>query len=128
MEDLRLLQAYHWPGNVRELGAVIDRAAILGDGKRLEIAAALGLSNLGAVPTSQGGVPVPRLGPAPSRSSVAPLAEAMRQHIAAALKVTQGRIEGPRGAAAMLQINPHTLRARMRKLGLDWSSFRSLGE
>src|SRR5690606_29630041 len=41
-EDLNLLLAYDWPGNVRELAAVIDRAAILGNGKRLEVAAALG--------------------------------------------------------------------------------------
>jgi hydrogenase-4 transcriptional activator len=39
-----LLCGYDWPGNIRELGAVIDRAAILGDGQGLEIAAALGLS------------------------------------------------------------------------------------
>lgn len=42
-EDIQLLQDYRWPGNIRELGAVIDRAAILGDGKSLEVAAALGV-------------------------------------------------------------------------------------
>ena len=41
--DIALLQAYDWPGNIRELGAVIDRAAILGDGHSLELAAALGV-------------------------------------------------------------------------------------
>src|SRR5699024_4724250 len=41
--DLQLLADYQWPGNVRELGAVIDRAAILGDGRRLEVAKALGV-------------------------------------------------------------------------------------
>ena len=30
--DFELLQTYEWPGNIRELGAVIDRAAILGNG------------------------------------------------------------------------------------------------
>ena len=42
-EDLALLTSYPWPGNVRELATVIDRAAILGDGKRLEVAKALGV-------------------------------------------------------------------------------------
>ena len=42
--DIELLQGYDWPGNIRELGAVIDRAAILGDGRSLELAAALGVS------------------------------------------------------------------------------------
>ncbi len=40
--DLLLLSSYHWPGNVRELAAVLDRAAILGDGHGLEVATALG--------------------------------------------------------------------------------------
>jgi transcriptional regulator with GAF, ATPase, and Fis domain len=56
------------------------------------------------------------------------LDEAMKQHIEAALTVTKGRIEGSRGAAAALKINPHTLRARMRKLGIDWNRFRLDGE
>src|SRR6476661_10820407 len=41
--DIELLKSYDWPGNIRELGAVIDRAAILGDGHSLEFAAALGV-------------------------------------------------------------------------------------
>ncbi len=40
--DVELLSAYSWPGNVHELAAVIERAAILGSGRRLEIAKALG--------------------------------------------------------------------------------------
>jgi transcriptional regulator with GAF, ATPase, and Fis domain len=48
----------------------------------------------------------------------------MRQHIEEALVRTHARIEGPDGAAALLAINPHTLRARMRKLGIDWRRFR----
>ena len=31
---------------------------------------------------------------------------------------------GSRGAGRLLGINPHTLRARMRKLGIDWGRFR----
>jgi transcriptional regulator with GAF, ATPase, and Fis domain len=53
-----------------------------------------------------------------------PLDAAMRRHIEAALARSHGRIEGPFGAAAALGINPHTLRARMRKLGIDWRAFR----
>jgi transcriptional regulator with GAF, ATPase, and Fis domain len=48
----------------------------------------------------------------------------MRGHIEAALRATRGRIEGARGAAALLGINPHTLRARMRKLGVEWAKYR----
>ena len=48
----------------------------------------------------------------------------MITHIERALSATHGRIEGPFGAARVLGINPHTLRARMRKLGIEWSRFR----
>jgi len=54
------------------------------------------------------------------------LDEAQAAHIARALERTRGRIEGPDGAAALLGINPHTLRGRMRKLGVDWARFRDL--
>ena len=121
-EDINLLVSYPWPGNVRELAAVIERAAILGDGKRLDVAQALGgvarqLPDQAAEPTS----PLPQ--PQPN-GEFATLDTTMARHIEAALLRTHGRIEGPYGAAALLQINPHTLRARMRKLGLDWKRFR----
>ena len=40
------------------------------------------------------------------------------------LTATEGRIEGRHGAARLLAINPHTLRSRMRRLGVDWRRFR----
>ena len=123
-EDLQLLLTYPWPGNIRELSTVIDRAAILGNGRRLEIAHALG----GAAPQSAGlkksALPGQVTDLVPSR--ILSLDAAMKQHIEMALSSTCGRIEGRRGAAFLLKINPHTLRARMRKLGIDWSQFREL--
>jgi transcriptional regulator with GAF, ATPase, and Fis domain len=126
--DIELLRAYNWPGNVRELSAVIERAAILGDGKRLEVAKALGSSAPSAPPRS-----APPAAPAEPARAEAPLANAgkiasldgaMKAHIERALTAAHGRIEGPFGAAKQLGINPHTLRARMRKLQIDWSRFR----
>ena len=52
------------------------------------------------------------------------LDEAMKAHIEEALRRSHGAVEGKRGAAAWLAINPYTLRARMRKLGIDWTLFR----
>ena len=122
-EDIQLLVAYAWPGNIRELAAVIDRAAILGNGKRLEVGQALGatVTPLGQPPAAP---PEDTAADPPPPGEILSLDEAMRRHIESTLVVTRGRIEGRRGAAALLKINPHTLRARMRKLRIDWAKFR----
>ena len=131
--DLRLLAAYPWPGNIRELGAVIDRAAILGGGRGLDVSAALGLGAAFTPPPTADAAtmyevipdqPVHKTPAPPEHGHIVPLATAMRQHVERALAATHGRVEGPRGAAAILRINPHTLRARMRKLGVDPARFR----
>jgi len=143
--DVELLSKYAWPGNVRELIAVIERAAILGNGRRLEVAKALGTSALevsrparalpSAIPPAPEAPPPSAAGAAaaapastapaaPAGNAVAPLDAAMISHIERALSATHGRIEGPFGAARVLGVNPHTLRARMRKLGIEWSRFR----
>jgi hydrogenase-4 transcriptional activator len=118
-EDIDLLVAYPWPGNVRELASVIERSAILGDGRRLRLAAALGS---GSVVARAGTAPEPD-----ERATIETLDQAIVRHIERALRATGGRIEGARGAAALLRINPHTLRARMRKLRIDWGRFRDGG-
>jgi transcriptional regulator with GAF, ATPase, and Fis domain len=118
-EDIDALVAYSWPGNVRELASVIERAAILGDGRRLRVAAALGTA--AATPRAGGTLELAAQRP------IETLDEAIVRHIERALRATGGRIEGPRGAAAVLRINPHTLRARMRKLRIDWGRFRDAG-
>jgi hydrogenase-4 transcriptional activator len=120
-EDRQLLTSYAWPGNVRELAAVIDRAAILGNGKTLEVAKALGVSAAPAIPAQDTRTTAPAAG----TSAIEPLNNVVRQHIENALARTNGRIEGPHGAALLLDVNPHTLRAKMRKLRIDWKSFRT---
>ena len=124
-EDIRLLMAYPWPGNVRELAAVIDRAAILGDGRRLDIAKALGVTPVVAAPQTAPAAPasVART-PGMGQADFLTLDAAMARHIEAALQATHGRVEGRYGAARLLGINPHTLRARMRKLKIDWARYR----
>ncbi|MBX3363128.1 MAG: sigma-54-dependent Fis family transcriptional regulator [Phycisphaeraceae bacterium] len=119
-EDIAALADYPWPGNVRELAAVIDRAALLGKGHRLAIAAAMG-SPVHASPLAglaSGSADL-------TASQSASLKAVVRAHIEAVLQRTLGRIEGPRGAAALLDINPHTLRSKMRKLGVAWKQYRS---
>ncbi len=119
-EDVRLLSDYRWPGNVREMSAVIDRAVLLGQGRTLEVAAALGrgasprVSAAGAArcDTARRAAVVTR--------STTPSAGISRPP----WRATGGRVEGRQGAARLLRVNPHTLRARMRKLGIDWAKYR----
>lgn len=126
-DDIHLLINYPWPGNVRELKAVIERAAILGNGKKLAVAAALGGPPV-ATPLSKPAPPERTDLPAPVAEGPLSLSEANAAYIQRALIITKGRIEGPHGAAQLLKINPHTLRARMRKLGINWSKYRSNGQ
>ncbi|WP_143434880.1 sigma-54 interaction domain-containing protein [Hymenobacter roseosalivarius] len=102
--DLRALRQYTWPGNVRELEHVLEQAVIVSQGAFLEF----------------GGFSATR-SPAAAKLDNAPLKTLKNQerdHILAALHRTGGRVSGPNGAAALLDINPKTLEARMKKLGI----------
>ncbi|MDT8444510.1 MAG: helix-turn-helix domain-containing protein [Desulfuromonadales bacterium] len=98
---MRALQRYHWPGNVRELENVIERAIITSHGSALQV--------LDRFDTFQD---------PESEQDVKALADLERDHILQVLKQTGWRIEGEKGAAAILGLNPSTLRARIRKHGL----------
>jgi transcriptional regulator with GAF, ATPase, and Fis domain len=117
--DVRVLTGYRWPGNVREMAAVMDRAVLIGQGRTLEVAAALGQQ-----PQTRNAMPGRGAGTV-RQPVIEPLDVVMRRHIEAALTETHGRVDGPHGAARLLRINPHTLRARMRKLRIDWRGFRA---
>ncbi len=114
LADVALLQQYAWPGNVRELAAVIERAAILGNGRHLEVTQALG------PPPG----PTPVAPATPAVVALRSLDQVTVAHVTAALTASLGRVEGPFGAARTLGVNPHTLRSRMRKLGIDLRQYR----
>lgn len=138
--DYKQLMEYRWPGNIRELQAVIDRAVILGAGVHFDVAKALGNSFAqfsspsiaSDEPTFYEVIPesiVSRTNPTNSvtESEDGPidfLDSAIVRHIEKALAASGGQIEGARGAAKLLGVNPHTLRAKMRKLKIDWDRFR----
>lgn len=128
--DMRNLAAYPWPGNVRELSAVIERAAILGGGQRLDIAGAMG-TKMNAIRERAGeSMPSGPEGPTVTLTTgAAPgtgltLDNAMSRHIEEALRRTAGRVEGPFGAAKLLGLHPNTLRGRMKRLGIDRRTLR----
>ena len=105
------LMSYEWPGNVRELQNVIERAIILSRGQPLAFPE-LGSSRAAETPAVTG------------ISSFPGLDRVVADHIRQAVGVAGGRIQGDGGAADLLGVNPSTLRARMRKLGIPFGRWR----
>jgi transcriptional regulator with GAF, ATPase, and Fis domain len=56
--------------------------------------------------------------PVARHETIVTLEEGERMHIRQALAATGGRLYGNDGAAALLGVNPSTLRSRMKKLGI----------
>jgi formate hydrogenlyase transcriptional activator len=106
-QTYHVLRTYDWPGNIRELQNVIERALISSRGETLKIDVLDG-------------------GPVVSKSDVNPneesglvkLEEVERAHIMKILEQVNWRIHGEKGAADILDINPSTLRSRMKKLDI----------
>ena len=126
-ESMERLMEYQWPGNVRELENVIERALVLSSGGVLEIgrdflptiapiAAPPVVASVTSPVVAPDGAPPAAAPPASSGSSS--LEEVERAHISATLNKTDWVIEGPRGAARILDMHPNTLRSRIKKLGL----------
>jgi len=101
---------------VRELENLIERAVLLSPGKELRVPLAeLRASTVNADNSAASA----RMGAlAPAGPSITTLEEAERQHILRALRQTEWRIAGTKGAATLLGMKRTTLQARMRKLGI----------
>jgi transcriptional regulator with GAF, ATPase, and Fis domain len=93
--------AQDWPGNIRELENVIERALIMSGGALLDGGDVFSASKQRPVAAVEGTL------------------EAMeRAYIERVLESAGWQIEGERGAARILGLNPSTLRGRMRKLDI----------
>jgi PAS domain S-box-containing protein len=114
---MQRLIAYPWPGNVRELENVIERAVILSAGPDLDIPAEV----LPLPAASVGRVAWITAAPVSPPDGL-DLEEVERRHIVSVLRQTNWRIDGAKGAATVLNLNPSTLRSRMKKLGIQRSA------
>jgi formate hydrogenlyase transcriptional activator len=103
-DTMQRLVEYHWPGNVRELQNVLERAAILSVRPVIEIDPEL--------------LPARAKGASVHGDGLVSLSTAEREHILSALKQSNWIIDGPSGAARILEMHPNTLRSRMKKLGI----------
>jgi formate hydrogenlyase transcriptional activator len=97
------LSAYHWPGNIRELENLIERAMILSPGNELSYG-----EWLPAVKHAANNLHTP----------LQKLEEVEKNHISEVLKQLNWKVSGENGAAKFLGLNPTTLEARMKKLGI----------
>jgi transcriptional regulator with GAF, ATPase, and Fis domain len=106
---VREFTEYDWPGNIRELKNVVERAVIVSSDGVLRLPEPLVQTTVASADKGK---------TLKEAIRVSTLDEAEREHILRALEATGWRIEGPKGAAAMLKIHPSTLRFRMKRLGL----------
>jgi formate hydrogenlyase transcriptional activator len=116
-EAMDALSSYSWPGNIRELENFTERAVLLSPGKELRVP----ISELKPVASAAESGPDSSSSSTSltsSPSSISTLEDAERQHILRALRQTEWRIAGAKGAAVILGMKRTTLQARMRKLGI----------
>jgi len=126
-ETMDLLIEYPWPGNIRELQNIIERAVVLASGLVLSVdpaflprTPALGdLSHVSSAKLPKADPPIAENSARSTETFFPSLEHMERDHILAALNRTAGVIDGPKGAARILNLHPNTLRSRMSKLGID---------
>ncbi|NDV18408.1 AAA domain-containing protein [Pseudodesulfovibrio sp. JC047] len=139
--SMKHLYEYSWPGNIRELRNLVERALTVHPSGKVnlaqylpqdpgwylsaeespgylkkmiqeEVAATLATIKL---PEAQSEVPQDMKDEPPLS-----LDRAMAAHISTVLHHCRGKVSGPGGAAELLEINPSTLRKRMKKLNINF--------
>ena len=111
--DVETLERYDWPGNIRELQNVLERALIRAQGGPLRFDfGERGTPQRNDLLRNQGSETPPGV------LTVGQMQTLERENIERALAVCEGRIYGPKGAAALLELKPSTLWSRMRSLSI----------
>ena len=101
------LLSYDWPGNIRELHNLIERSMIISDSHTFKLH---GFGN------NHKQVPKKSVNKSDIKCT---LAEVDRRHIISVCEYCGWKVEGDNGAAKILDMNPNTLRSRMKKLGIS---------
>jgi transcriptional regulator with GAF, ATPase, and Fis domain len=121
-DTMAKLRNYPWPGNVREMRNVIERAVIITEGPKLRLIDDLDSQALELDLQKQ----------TVRQDIFAELGqqgESLEQYeynlILRTLKNVHWKLEGPGGAAELLNLHPSTLRSKMRKLGIDRPRYKT---
>jgi formate hydrogenlyase transcriptional activator len=104
-EILQEMIQYEWPGNIRELENVIEQAVIVGDSNSIKLRKAVPRKNDGHAP----------------KKIAAPqhMETSNEEEIYRVLKMTKGKINGPEGAAVILDMRPAKIEEYERKWILE---------
>ncbi|MBU1052734.1 MAG: sigma 54-interacting transcriptional regulator [Proteobacteria bacterium] len=147
-EVIDQLKTYNWPGNVRELENIVERILIQSQGQNIsgplmfedtifqksesgafrqpipiysKINDAEGKTIMHLKEIAKTIFPqfdLEKLTSSLNKTEPMELEEIISLHIQKAIKITGGKINGPGGAAELLNINPNTLKSKIRKMGL----------
>jgi formate hydrogenlyase transcriptional activator len=102
---IKALIDYDWPGNIRELENLIERALILTSGNSMTYGDWIPVSKISSDRKT-------------IKEEMKKLEEVEKEHIVRTLEQTGWKVSGEKGAAKILGLNPTTLEARMKKLGI----------
>lgn len=106
-EALAELQHYDWPGNIRELEHLIERTMLLTEGDTITEIDLPGFATLQSLNNDD-------------TFKAKTMEEMEREHILTILKMCNGKIFGPGGAAEILNIPSTTLNSKIKKLGIKY--------
>jgi transcriptional regulator with GAF, ATPase, and Fis domain len=108
LSDRQKLISYRWPGNVRELQNIIERAVITSDD---------GVLNLNLEKTDSDSISVDEINN--KILTITDLLTLEKENILRAIKICNGKISGPNGAASLLEMPTSTLTSKMKALGIS---------
>jgi PAS domain S-box-containing protein len=124
-ETMTALQNYPWPGNIRELRNVIERAIIITQGPSLHLLDSFESLSLEAVDSQSITSEIETVSAEFKSGRGETMDESQYNLILNTLKKSYWRVEGPYGAAAVLNIHPSKLRSLMKKLGIERPKIKS---
>lgn len=107
--NIDALQSYDWPGNVRELASIVERAAILAQGGKLQFAFET----------------LPQTASTGSQHLLTQeeLRQIERENLIRCLRRSNGKVSGQSGAARLLGLAPSTVYSKIKAMSVeaaDW--------